>query len=151
MAMTTAVGSNWSDADLALLQDVYELKCISRMNALYYERRLGHVQQWSFIMEVLIALTATGSGVAAIATGSSSSPSLTLFGVNIGQWTWHVLALTAAIVAVVRPIYAPGRKIETFTRQQQGYHANFFALKKLGSAIRQEALAPTTVGATTLF
>ena len=59
------------------------------------------------------------------------------------------LALMAAVIAVVRPIYARGKKIEGFTRQQQGYHANFFALKKLASAIRQEeALTLITAAAT---
>jgi hypothetical protein len=53
---------------------------------------------------------------------------------------WQSLALTAALVAIIKPIYAPGKKIEIFTRQQQGYHANFYSLKKLAFAIRQEGL-----------
>jgi hypothetical protein len=32
MAMTSA---DWSDADVALLADVYDLECKSRMNVLY--------------------------------------------------------------------------------------------------------------------
>jgi hypothetical protein len=118
---------NWADADVALLNSVYDLQCVSRMNAIYYERRLSRLQTHSFWMEVVTAATASGSGLAA----------LTLFATVPGRWAWQALALVAAVIAVVRPIYAPGKKIETFTRQHQGYHANFFALKKLAFDIRQ--------------
>jgi hypothetical protein len=119
---------NWTDAEVALLSSVYDLQCVSRMNALYYERRLSQLQNHSFWMEVVTAATASGSGLAA----------LTLFATIPGRWAWQALALVAAVVAVVRPIYAPGKKIENFTRQHQGYHANFFALRKLTFDIRQD-------------
>ena len=77
--MTAPSNSSWTDADLALLQDVYELKCTSRMNALYYERRLGQLQAHSFWMEVVTAATASGSGLAA----------LTLFETAPGRWIWQ--------------------------------------------------------------
>jgi hypothetical protein len=118
---------NWTDADTALLQGVYILQCKSRMNAIYYERRLGRLQKHSFWMEVAIALAASGSGVgAALQTNKPWGPEI-----------WQALALVAAFVAIIRPIYAPGKKIEIFTRQHQGYHANFFALDKLAFGIRQ--------------
>jgi hypothetical protein len=123
-----AADASWTDADLALLESVYELQCTSKMNALYYERRLGALQAHSFWMEVVLAATASGSGLAA----------LTVFESDAGRWAWQGLALAAALVSVVRPIYAPGKRIEAFARQQQGYHANFFNLKKLAFAIRQE-------------
>ena len=117
----------WPDADTALLKEIYELQCTSRMNAIYYGKRLGALQQEAFIMEVTTAVTASGSGVAA----------LTLWNQGPGQLVWQGLALTAAIVAVIKPLRAPGKRIEVFTRQQQGYLANYFALKKLGFLIRQ--------------
>jgi hypothetical protein len=120
--------TDWRDADLALLGSIYDLLCISRMNAIYYEHRLSRLQAYSFWMEIVTAATASGSSLAA----------LTFFDTTPGRWAWQALALIAAIVAVVRPIYAPGKKIEAFTRQQHGYHANFFALKKLAFAIRQD-------------
>lgn len=123
------VPSDWSDADLALLADVYQLECISRMNVLYYEKRLGRLQFMSFWMEVIVAATASSSGLAAVAVTKTEA----------GQWLWQALALVAAAVAVICPIYAPGKRIEAYTRQLQGYHANYFALKKLAASIRQEA------------
>ncbi len=119
----------WPDRDVALLQSIYDLTCTSRMNAIYYSKRLGALQKESFLMEVTTAVTASGSGVAA----------LTLWNQGAGQVAWQALALIAAVVAVVKPLRAPGKRIEVFTRQQQGYHANFFALKKLAFAIRQAA------------
>ena len=119
--------ASWPDADIALLKEVYELQCTSRMNAIYYGSRLDALQKEAFLMEVTSAITASGSGVAA----------LTLWNQGAGQLAWQGLALLAAIVAVVKPLRAPGKRIEVFTRQQQGYHGNFFAMKKLAFSIRQ--------------
>lgn len=123
----TASTDAWPDADLGLLREIYELQCTSRMNAIYYGARLGALQKEAFFMEVVTAVTASGSGVAA----------LTLWNQGAGQVLWQGLALTAAVVAVIKPLRAPGKRIEVFTRQQQGYQANYFALKKLGFLIRQ--------------
>ena len=117
----------WPDADLAQLAAVYELQCTARMNAIYYEMRLARLMTIAFWMEVVTAATASGSGLLAVLNESG----------GWGRTAWQVLALSAALVAIIKPIYAPGKKIEVFTRQQQGYHANYFALKKLGFLIRQ--------------
>jgi hypothetical protein len=122
---TTAAA--WPDADLGLLTEIYELQCTSRMNAIYYARRLGALQKEAFAMEIFTAVTASGSGIAA----------LTLWQEPGWKLLWQGLALLAAIVAIVKPLRAPGKRIEVFTRQQQGYHANYFALKKLAFDIRQ--------------
>lgn len=123
----SAGNAAWSDADTGLLQAIYELQCTSRMNAIYYAARLRALQKESLVMEVLTAATASGSALAA--WESWSRPGLAA--------VWQGLALAAAIVAIVKPLRAPGKRIEVFTRQQQGYHANFFALKKLAFAVRQ--------------
>jgi hypothetical protein len=117
----------WPDADIALLAAVYELQATSRMNAIYYGKRLVSLQKESFGLEVITAVTASGSGVGA----------LTLWNQGAGQGLWQGLALLAALAAVIKPLRAPGKRIEVFTRQQQGYHANYFAMKKLGFSIRQ--------------
>jgi hypothetical protein len=122
----------WSHASLDVLDNVYQLQCLSRMNAIYYGLRLSRVQTISFWMEVTIAATASGSGLASIVANSAD-----FIGI-LGQAIWPLVAIVAALFAIVRPIYAPGRKIEAFTRQHQGYQANYFALKKLAFAIRQE-------------
>jgi len=120
--------ARWSDADFAQLGAAYELQCTSRMSAIYYEIRLARLMTISFWMEVVTAATASGSGVLAVLNDSG----------GWGNMAWQGLALAAALVAIIKPIYAPGKKIEVFTRQQQGYHTNFYSLKKLAFAIRQE-------------
>src|SRR5215472_8676930 len=99
------------------------------MNSLYYSERLRYLQQVSLVMEFIIAATASGSGIAALASQTSSN--------HIIQYLWKFLLLVAALVSIIRPLYAPGKKIETMTRQQHGYTANYFALKKLAHDIRQ--------------
>ena len=92
----------WSDADLSLLESVYQLQFISRMNAIYYELRLSRVRSTAFWMETIIAVAASGSGVAAlVATGTSILESW-------GSTVWPAVALMAAVLAVIRPIYSPG-------------------------------------------
>jgi hypothetical protein len=118
--------ASWTDADYGLLNEVYQFQCISRMNEIYYGRRLKEVQRLSFAMELVIAGTASGSGLASLSAASVW-----------GQSIWQLLLYVAAAVAIVRPIYAPGKKIELLTRQQHGYLSNYFALKKLAFAIRQ--------------
>jgi hypothetical protein len=122
-----SAASAWPDADIALLKEIYELQCTSRMNALYYGGRLGALQRESFILELVTALTASGSGLAALTLWESPGWSV----------LWQVLAVSAAVAAVLKPLRAPGKRIEIFTRQQQGYNANYFALKKLAFALRQ--------------
>jgi hypothetical protein len=117
----------WTDADIALLGSIYEMMCTAIMNAYYYEQRLTKVQAISFWMEIALAATASGSGLA----------SLTLFQEGFGHSAWQVLAVSAAAVSIIRPIYAPGKKIETFTRQQQGYHTNFFNLTGVSSSLER--------------
>lgn len=124
------MATRWSDADLALLGSVYDLQCTSRMSAIYYEMRLARLMSIAFWMEVLTAATASGSGLLAVLNESG----------GWGRGAWQALALCAALVAIIKPIYAPGKKIEVFTRQQQGYHANFYSLKKLAFSMRQEGV-----------
>jgi hypothetical protein len=125
--MQQPVPQPWSDADIALLGDIYDLQCTSRMNAIYYGHRLGQLQREAFVLELFTAITATGSGVGAIAFWNS----------GFGSTLWQVLALLAALAAIIKPLRAPARRIEVFSRQQQAYHANFFALKKLARDLRQ--------------
>ena len=120
----------WTDADLALLSAVYDLQCSSRMSAFYYGRRLESLQRDGVVLEVLTAIAASGAFI-----GALTLPSL---------WPWNLawqgMALVAALAALLKPLRAPGRRIERFTRQQLGYHANYFALKKLAFAMRQAGL-----------
>jgi hypothetical protein len=127
--ISTSGQQSWSPVDIVLFEEIFQLQCTSRLNSLYYSDRLRSLQRVSLFMEFSIAATASGSGLGSLLSKSSNIPH--------GDYLWGSLLLIAAIVSIVRPIYAPGRKIELMTRQQHGYTANFFALKKLAHNIRQ--------------
>jgi hypothetical protein len=129
MEVKSTAEQSWSAADVVFFEEVYQLQATSRMNSLYYSERLRELQRISLVMEFLIAATASGSGITALASATSSLPFV--------GYLWKGLLLIAAIVSIIRPIYAPGKKIEIMTRQQHGYNTNFFALKKLAHNIRQ--------------
>lgn len=120
--------ASFSPAGRALLEEIYSLQREVRMSAIYYEARLSRVQRAAMALEVSVALTASGSGLTGLAFWSS----------DWGQPVWAAITIAATVAAIVKPIYASGAKIELFTRQHQGYLENFFALKKLGFAIRQD-------------
>jgi len=120
--------ASFSPAGRALLEEIYSLQREVRMSAIYYEARLSRVQRAAMALEVSVALTASGSGLTGLAFWSS----------DWGQPVWAAVTIAATVAAIVKPIYASGAKIELFTRQHQGYLENFFALKKLGFAIRQD-------------
>ena len=110
------------------LKEVYKLRLISRTNAICYESRLRSVMIWSFWLSVVIALTASGSGLATLLDANGTTP--------IIHTAWKAIAITAAVAAVIRPIYAPSRRIERCTRQCRGYQANFNSLSKLVISIK---------------
>ena len=122
----------WSDADESLLDEIYKLEKLSRMNSIYYELRLSRVKKISFWMEVSIATTASGSGLASLLAHGQGYVGW------MGQYIWPVIAIIAATAAIIRPIYGPGRMIEAYVRQHQGYQGNYFSLRKLALEVRQE-------------
>jgi hypothetical protein len=81
----------WADTDIDLLRHIYELQSKSLTNADYYGRRLHRTQTIAFWMEIAIAATASGSGLASLATIASG-------------YIWQTLIFIAAAVAIVRPI-----------------------------------------------
>ena len=109
------------------LNELCDLQCTSRMNTIYYERRLAQIRRYPFWMDVVVALAASGSGLA----------SIIVVGYPIGVTLLRFLAVAAAIVAVVRPIYRPEAKMESFLRQAEFYTSNFFDLKALSSQVKQ--------------
>jgi hypothetical protein len=122
--------ANWTDADTFFLHHLYDLQIKSMVNYIYYGERLKKMLFVSFWMEVIIASTASGSGLASL---------------QLPDYVWRTLLAVAAVAAIIRPIYAPGKKIEIFSKQKHGYTTNYFAVKKLAFAISQcEAITAET-------
>src|SRR4030095_7708073 len=110
---------------LDLLRQIYELQSKSLTNWNYYALRLRQVQQIAFWMEVIVTAAASGAFASALAKVADE---------RICQW----LVFMAAIASIIRPIYAPGKRIEHLSKLVQGYLTNYFALTKLAFAISQD-------------
>jgi hypothetical protein len=117
-----------TEEDCALLCRAYDMFRTARLSALYYERKLWLANVVHLSFEITIALGATGTGVAAWA----------LWKQGIGVILWGIITGASTLLAIVKPIIAPAKRIELCTRQHQGWHSFYFALDKLLFTIRQE-------------
>lgn len=124
-----ATVAHMSEQDIALLKSVYEMLKIARLSSMYYERRLWTANLVHFTFEIMIAVGATTSGVAAWALWQN----------KIYASVWAVIAGASTLFAILKPILAPAKWIELCTRQHQGWFALYFALDKLRILIRQDA------------
>jgi hypothetical protein len=115
----------WPPAANDLLRQIYELQSKSLTNWTYYAMRLRQVQQIAFWMEVVITAAASGALASALAKVANE---------GILQW----LVLIAAVASIVRPIYAPSKRVEHLSKLVQGYLTNYFGLTRLGFAISQD-------------
>ena len=111
-----------------LLLRVYQMLRTARLSASYYENRLWWANCWHVTFEIAIAVGATGSGVAAWALWKN----------GIGVPVWGVITGLSTLAAILKPIHAPAKHIETSTRRHQGWHTFFFAMDKLILSIRED-------------
>jgi hypothetical protein len=116
-----------NDENRHLLIRLYQMFRTARMSSLYYENRLWWANFWNLSFEIAIAVGATSSGVAAWA----------LWKDGIGIELWGIITGVSTLSAILKPILAPARYIETSTRQHQGWHSFFFAIDKLILDIRE--------------
>ena len=116
-----------TDAERALLERAYDMLRLARMNAAYYEHRLRDANRIHLLFEITIAIGTTGS-IAAWAVWKSSW----------GEYAWVAITGLATLLAVVKPILAPAKRIEICTRQHQGWLSLYYAVDKLLLSIRQE-------------
>ncbi|WP_315720144.1 MULTISPECIES: hypothetical protein [unclassified Bradyrhizobium] len=114
------------DADQ--LTEIYNLLCRSALNKEYYGRRLHKTQTLSDVLEILIAVGTTGSGVSGIAAFTIEP---------YGRWIWGFLASASALLAVAKPIIQISKRIERLTRLYVGHTDNYTNLLILVSRIRR--------------
>jgi hypothetical protein len=113
----------WPKGDVALLGEIYVLRLSARMNVVYYKEETVRIQTWSACLSLATALMAGGTGIGTFFNNSVSS---LLF-----LDALKITATLAAVAAIIRPIYAPMKRIERATRQVRGYQTNFNALRSL--------------------
>ncbi|MBY5413647.1 hypothetical protein HFO98_35935 [Rhizobium leguminosarum] len=116
------------------LAEIYNLLCRSAMNKEYYGRYLASTQKINSILEILIAVGATGSGISA----------LTIWAVKpYGPWIWGGLTAVSAMLAVAKPIIQLNKRIERLTKLYVGHADNYASLLILVSRIRRQGMMDT--------
>jgi hypothetical protein len=84
------------------LEGIYDDYRTILLNAKYNGARLGRVRRWNRILEFIIAIGASGSGIAGF----------TLWKSDYGQFVWGAISAAAIIVSIIKPILNLGHDIE---------------------------------------
>jgi hypothetical protein len=126
-ALSSTCSSMLSDADKALFERAYDLLRLARMNSAYYERRLKAAIDFHLFFEITIAIGTAGS-IAAWAIWKG----------GIGEPIWILISCLATLLAVIKPIVAPAKRIELCTRQHQGWLSLYYGIDKLTMMVRQD-------------
>jgi len=113
------------------LTEIYNLLCRSALNKEYYGRSLASLQKLNDILEILIAVGTTGSGISALTIWTEKP---------YGPWIWGGLATTSAILAVAKPIIQLNKRLERLTRLYVGHSDNYANLLILISRIRRKGV-----------
>lgn len=123
--------------DTRLFRQVYNLYtryCDALYNRLYYSRRLKIIKGWNTSLEVLLAVGT-----------SSVIGSWALWGDEAGGTAWTILAGTAALLAVVKPVLQLTKQVERYTRLFTGYGDAFFDLDLLVSEVQSSEDYPPEI------
>ena len=107
--------------------DVYDLLRTSYLNIEYYSARLHSAQKLNFLLEVIIAVTASTSAVAG----------LYLWSKGIGKEIWELLTVAAAFTATIKPFLKLPDKIRGFQELITDYKAIYADVDTLTSRIKQ--------------
>ncbi len=113
--------------DQELVQSLWNDARTARLSDLYYGSRLAVFTKWNFAIELLIAITTSGSGIAGWAVWQD----------KIGAAVWAWIAAWAAIFAIAKPLLAMERRIRGAASQQQIYRTLLSNLENLAFDIQQ--------------
>lgn len=107
--------------------DVYDQRRTVRLREKYFAARLCSLERQNFAMEVVIAVTATTSAIAA----------LTFWNTTTGQLIWQTLLILSALVAIAKPIMKTADKIQRLDELLPQYRLIEHELYKIEVAVRQ--------------
>jgi len=112
----------------AQLTEIYNLLCRSALNKEYYGTLLHKTQRLNDVLEILIAIGTTGSGISALTVWTIKP---------YGPWIWGALTAASALLAVAKPIIQLNKRIERLTRLFVGHTDNYTNLLIVVSRIRR--------------
>jgi hypothetical protein len=93
------------------LEGIYDDYRTILLNAKYNGVRLKGATRWNRCLEILIAVGASGSGIAG----------LTLWKSDYGQYAWAAISSLAILVSIIKPIWNLGRSIEEHSQLWADY------------------------------
>lgn len=118
---------SYAPADLTLMQRLWDDARNARLSEFYYGEQVTKLTKWNGICELVVALTAAGSGISGLA----------LWHTDYGAVVWAFIAALAAGVAAAKPVLGFDQKIKSAAQQQQTYRSIFGALENLAFEIQQ--------------
>jgi hypothetical protein len=113
--------------DRELVEALWDDARTARLSELYYGTKIRTLTPWNLGIELLIAITASGSGIAGWAVWQG----------KLGAVVWACVAGAAAILAVAKPLLALDRQVRNATRHQQTYRTLLSSLENLAFDIQQ--------------
>ena len=107
--------------------DVHNEYRTIRLNVKYYAARLTITERWNSGMELTLAATASGSGLAA----------LSVIKTPVGSVVWGTLTGAAALLSVARPVLKLTERIRKFEALATGYRLLDHEYRKLEVDLRE--------------
>src|SRR6266536_3221105 len=110
------------------LREIYDMYRTATLNKNYYGAMLAKYQKRNLVLEIIIAIGATSSGVSG----------LTLWQEPYGKAIWGIITLISGILAVAKPILQLNKKVERYSKLFTGHLDNSLRLGALATKIRRK-------------
>jgi hypothetical protein len=107
--------------EAALVNQIYDEYRVMLLNKKYYAARLTKTKRYNFVMEFLIAVGATGSGVAGLAVWKT----------DYGAGVWAGLSTASILLAIAKPLLKLTDRIENYGKLYGEYARAFQNLEML--------------------
>lgn len=117
------MNSDQNKVDISeLLICIYNTYRTALLNRKYYSIKLQRYQRYNSLMEVAIAIGATGNGIVA---------SLAIWKSIVGQYLWLIIVAVATILSVIKPIIKVSRRVEVYANLYSGHTSIYCDLKHI--------------------
>ncbi|MCG8546012.1 MAG: hypothetical protein MJE12_17585 [Alphaproteobacteria bacterium] len=128
MSLTEGGLTNSQKRVIETLRQIYNQYRSALLNRKYYGHRLETAQQFNLGFECVIAIGATGSGIAGWALWK---------GTGIGELTWAFIAGAASLFAILKPILNVPKRVERMSKLWVAHSRQYNDLKRLVDKVRR--------------
>lgn len=106
---------------------VYDMLRTTRLNIMYYGRRLQFFERWNLSMELILAFFAPTSAIAGLWFWNTAN----------GKQIWLFCGILSAFVSTIKPIAGFSKRIKVYEGVLSGYRLQEHDLKALKHSIEQ--------------